>query len=69
MYSREQRELAIETFIKFDHSVANTIRKLGYRSRFPCPTKRATSRPERLMAICGAFWILTKNVTKNLSDV
>ena len=33
MYSREQRELAIETFIKFDHSVANTIRKLGYPNR------------------------------------
>ena len=33
MYSREQRELATETFIKFDHSVANTIRKLGYPNR------------------------------------
>ncbi len=30
MYSYEQRKLAIETFIKFDHSYADTIAELGY---------------------------------------
>ena len=33
MYSTEQRRAAIETFIKFDHSYADTIAELGYPSR------------------------------------
>ena len=33
MYSAEQRELAIETYIKFDLSVADTVAKLGYPTR------------------------------------
>lgn len=30
MYSYEQRKLAMETFIKLDHSYADTIAELGY---------------------------------------
>ena len=33
MYSMEQRKTAIETFIKFDHSYADTIAELGYPTR------------------------------------
>ena len=33
MYSTEQRKLAIETYIKFDLSVADTIAELGYPTR------------------------------------
>lgn len=33
MYSTEQRGLAIETFIRFDHSYADTIAELGYPDR------------------------------------
>jgi len=33
MYSTEQRRIAIETFIKFDHSYADTIAELGYPNR------------------------------------
>ena len=33
MYSTEQRRLAIETFIRFDHSYADTIAELGYPTR------------------------------------
>jgi transposase InsO family protein/transposase-like protein len=33
MYSREQRRKAIETFIRFEHSVADTIAELGYPNR------------------------------------
>ena len=33
MYSTEQRRLAIETFIRFDHSYADTIAELGYPNR------------------------------------
>ena len=33
MYSAEQRMKAIETFVKFDHSVADTIAELGYPNR------------------------------------
>ena len=33
MYSTEQRRAAIETFIKFDHSYADTIAELGYPNR------------------------------------
>lgn len=33
MYSTEQRRLAIETFIRFDHSYADTIAELGYPDR------------------------------------
>ena len=33
MYSQEQRKLAIETFVKFDHSYADTIAELGYPTR------------------------------------
>lgn len=33
MYSMEQRRKAIETFIRFDHSVADTIAELGYPNR------------------------------------
>ena len=33
MYSAEQRRKAIETYIKFDHSIADTIRELGYPGR------------------------------------
>ena len=29
MYSAEQRKIAIETFVKFDHSYADTIADLG----------------------------------------
>lgn len=35
MYSKEQRQKAIDTFIRFDHSYADTIAYLGY------PTRRA----------------------------
>ncbi|WP_417061546.1 response regulator, partial [Enorma massiliensis] len=30
MYSQGQRKRAIETFIKFDHSYADTVAELGY---------------------------------------
>ena len=30
MFSTEQRRIAIETFIKFDHSYADTEAELGY---------------------------------------
>ena len=33
MYSTERRRLAIETFIRFDHSYADTIAELGYPDR------------------------------------
>ena len=33
MHSTEQRRLAIETFIRFDHSYADTIAELGYPDR------------------------------------
>lgn len=33
MYSLEQRRVAIETFIKFGHSYADTIAELGYPNR------------------------------------
>ena len=33
MFSTEQRRVAIETFIRFDHSYADTIAELGYPSR------------------------------------
>ncbi len=33
MYSAEQRRAAIETFIRFDHSYADTIAELGYPNR------------------------------------
>lgn len=33
MYSKEQRRVAIETFIRFDHSYADTIAELGYPDR------------------------------------
>jgi putative transposase len=33
MYSMEQRQAAIETYIRFDHSSADTIAELGYPSR------------------------------------
>ena len=33
MYSLEQRTLAVETLIKFDHSYADTIAELGYPNR------------------------------------
>ena len=33
MYSTEQRRLAIETFIRFGHSYADTIAELGYPDR------------------------------------
>lgn len=33
MYSQEQRKTAIETFIRFDHSYADTIAELGYPTR------------------------------------
>ena len=33
MYSTEQRRLAIETFIRFDHSYADTIAELGCPDR------------------------------------
>ena len=33
MYSAEQRRIAIETFIRFDHSYADTIAELGYPDR------------------------------------
>lgn len=29
-YSEEQRRSALETFIRFDHSYADTIAELGY---------------------------------------
>ena len=38
MYSTEQRRLAIETFIRFAHSYADTITELGYPTP---PTLRA----------------------------
>ena len=33
MHGQERRRLAIETFIKFDHSYAGTIAELGYPTR------------------------------------
>ncbi|MGO5269266.1 IS3 family transposase, partial [Parafannyhessea umbonata] len=33
MFSTEQRKIAIETFIRFDHSYADTIAELGYPTR------------------------------------
>ena len=33
MYSIEQRRTAIETFVKFDHSYADTVAELGYPNR------------------------------------
>ena len=33
MYSQGQRKRAIETFIKFDHSYADTVAELGYPTR------------------------------------
>ena len=33
MYSMEQKRAAIETYIRFDHSSADTIAELGYPSR------------------------------------
>ena len=33
MHGQERRRLAIETFIKFDHSYADTIAELGYPTR------------------------------------
>ena len=33
MFSTEQRRIAIETFIRFDHSCADTIAELGYPTR------------------------------------
>lgn len=33
MHSLEQRKLAVETLIKFDHSYADTIAELGYPNR------------------------------------
>lgn len=33
MYSTEQRRLAIETFIRFGHSYADTMAELGYPNR------------------------------------
>ena len=33
MYSTEQRKLAIEAYIKFDLSAADTVAKLGYPTR------------------------------------
>lgn len=33
MFSTEQRRIAIETFIRFDHSYADTIAELGYPDR------------------------------------
>ena len=35
MFSTGQRRLAIETFIRFDHSYADTIAELGYPTRHP----------------------------------
>lgn len=32
-YSEEQRRSALETFIRFDHSYADTIAELGYPNR------------------------------------
>lgn len=42
MYSAKQRKAAIDTFIRFDHSYADTIAELGYPSRaqhFACGGK------------------------------
>ena len=33
MYNAEQRKLAIETYIKFDLSAADTVTELGYPTR------------------------------------
>ncbi len=33
MFSEEQKRVAIETFIRYDHSYADTIAELGYPSR------------------------------------
>lgn len=33
MFSTEQRRIAIETCIRFDHSYADTIAELGYPTR------------------------------------
>ena len=32
-YSREQRDRAVDLYIKYEHSAADTIRELGYPSR------------------------------------
>ena len=33
IFSTEQRRIAIETFIRFDHSYADTVAELGYPNR------------------------------------
>ena len=33
MFSEEQRRVAIETFIRYGHSCADTVAELGYPSR------------------------------------
>ena len=33
MFSSEQKRKAIETYIRFDHSAADTVRELGYPNR------------------------------------
>ena len=33
MFSEEQRRVAIETFIRYDHSYADTVAELGYPNR------------------------------------
>ena len=32
-YSRQQRERAVDLYIKYEHSAANVIHELGYPSR------------------------------------
>ena len=33
MFSEEERRIAIETFIKYDHSYTDTVAELGYPNR------------------------------------
>ena len=51
MYSAEQRKLAIETYIKFDLSAADTVAELGYPTRHArgtaIPRMRRTCRTGR----------------------
>lgn len=48
MYSTEQRRLAIETFIRFGHSCADTIAELGYPNRHTLNSWwREYGRPEK----------------------
>ena len=60
MYSLEQRRVAIETFIKFGYSYADTIAELGYPNRQSrsCCLMAAIIAPSYFQTPCsGGFFI------------